>query len=73
MAWLKDKNGAIYKVETITSVTPLEQRDDKRDQSKITAVYAAITMVGGHAQTTLDFAEVVKIVNPPEPPPAQSV
>jgi hypothetical protein len=70
MKWLKDKNGAIYRIDGITAVVPLEQRADKRDQQKVTDVFAAITTVGGHTHnTTLDFADVVKIVDPPQPAP----
>jgi hypothetical protein len=73
MAWLRDKNGAIYRIEAITAVVPLEQRADKRDQAKITDVYAAVTTVGGHTHhTSLDFAEVVKLVNPPPADPTQA-
>jgi len=70
MSWLKDKNGALYRVEAITAVTPLEQRADKRDQQKLTGILAAITTAGGHVHnTTLDFEEVVKaLVDPPLSP-----
>jgi len=69
MPWLKDKNGALYRVETITAVTPLEQRADKREQQKVTGILAAITTAGGHVHnTTLDFDDVCKAVDPPPPP-----
>jgi hypothetical protein len=61
--WLKDTNGAIYRVDAITAVVPLEFKDDRRDQTKVTRVHAAITTVGGHTHnTTLDFDDVVKVV-----------
>lgn len=64
--WLKDTNGAIYRIAEITSVTPREYRDDKRDQTKVTRVHAAITTTGGHThETTLNFDDVVKAVDPP--------
>jgi hypothetical protein len=67
--WLQDKNGALYRVAAITAVIPLEMREDKRDQSKVTAVHAAIVTAGGHVHnTSLLFADAVKIVNPPPPP-----
>ncbi len=71
MAWLKDKNGAIYRIDQIVAVTPLEQKEDKRDQTKVTAVYAALGLAGGQwFHTSLDFDEVVKAVHPPTAPPA---
>lgn len=62
--WLQDKNGEIYRVDAITSVTRLEQRADKRDQTKITDVFAAVTTAGGHTHnTSLDFDDVVELLN----------
>lgn len=71
--WLKDKNGALYLIAAITSVAPLEYKDDKRDQTKVTRVCAALTTAGGNQHhTELDFQEVVKLLDPPAPvvPPA---
>jgi hypothetical protein len=70
MPWLKDKNGAIYRVEAIAAVTPMELRGDKRDQTKVTGIHARITTVGGHTHdTALDFDEVVNLVDPPTAAP----
>jgi hypothetical protein len=61
--WLKDKNGSIYRIDTITSVTPLEMRADKRNQALVTEVLAAITTMGGHTRNTeLSFDDVVRQV-----------
>jgi hypothetical protein len=69
MQWLKDKNGALYLVAAITSVTPLEIRGDKRDQTKVTETLAAVTTAGGHTHnTSLDFDEVSAQLNPPPEP-----
>lgn len=66
--WLQDKNGAILNIEHIVGVTPLEQRQDKRDQTKVTAVYAAIGLTGGQwVHTSLNFDDVVELVNPDPP------
>jgi hypothetical protein len=65
MAWLKDKNGAIFRIDAITAVTPMELRSDKRDQTKVTEVHARITTVGGHTHdTALAFDDVIKLVDP---------
>lgn len=76
--WLKDKNGSLYRIESITSVTPAEIRGDRRDQTKITEVRATITTAGGHTHTTeLAFGDVAKLVDPsqsadaPAPAPGQ--
>ena len=62
--WLKDSNGAIYRIPAIVAVTPLEQRSDKRDQSKVTGVLAAIGIAGGQIyHTSIDFNEAVEAVN----------
>jgi hypothetical protein len=71
MAWLIDKNGARYRIAEITGLIPLEIRGDQRDQSKVTHVHTAITTTGGHTHnTSLPFADVVKIVAPPPADPA---
>lgn len=63
--WLKESNGAIYRIDAIAAVTPMEQRADKRDQTKVTAVTAALALAGGQIyHTSLDFAETVEVVNP---------
>lgn len=68
--WLKDSNGAIYRIASIVAVTPLEQRSDKRDQSKVTGVHAAIGAAGGQIyHTSIDFNEAVEAVNPTEKTP----
>lgn len=69
MNWIKDKNGAIYRIDAITAVVPMEQRADKRDQTKVTDTHATITTVGGHSHSTsLNFDDVIKLVNPPREP-----
>jgi hypothetical protein len=70
--WLKDKNGSIYRIDTITSVTPLEMRSDKRNQALVTEVLASITMMGGHTRgTELSFDDVVRqVVAATAPTPA---
>jgi len=73
MSWIKDKSGAIYRIEAITAVVPMELRSDKRDQSKVTDVHACITTVGGHTHSTsLDFADVVKLVDQSSEPAASA-
>lgn len=70
MAWLKGRNGALYRIAAITGVHPMEKREDRKDQTKVTSVTAAVTTEGGHTHDTeLPFDDVLKIVNPD--PPAQ--
>lgn len=67
--WLKDGNGARYRIAAITSVTPLEMKDDKNDRNRVTRTLAAVGLAGGGTfHTTLDFNDVVAAVDPPPAP-----
>jgi len=72
MAWLKDKNGALYRTDAVVAVTPLPQKEDKRDQTKVTRTLALVHLAGGAFHTELDFDEVVAKVAPAvkTPPPS---
>lgn len=71
--WLKESNGAIYRIDAITAVTPMEQRSDKRDQSKVTGVLAAIGTAGGQIyHTSIDFNEALEAVNPTKKAPPKA-
>lgn len=59
---LEDSSG-VYFVPGIVSIHPLEKRDDKRDQSKITAVHTAISTAGGQTHhTNIPFDEAYDAV-----------
>jgi hypothetical protein len=48
---LKDKSGH-YLIGAIASIHPVEIKDDRRDQNKVTAVHTSISTVGGQTHNT---------------------
>jgi hypothetical protein len=74
MSILKDKSGH-YLVAAIASIHPTEIKDDRRDQSKVTAVHTSISTVGGQTHnTTIPWEEASAALDafhaPKEAPPA---
>lgn len=71
--WLKDPaTGALYRIDGLTSVTPVPIKGDRADQNKVTAVQTRLTTSGGHTHDlSLAFSEAAALVDPPaSDPPA---
>lgn len=58
---LRDASGT-YRIAHLSAVHPLPKKEDKADQSKVTAVHSILTMAGGQIHhTNLDYEKTAAL------------